>query len=540
MDAAFLSVRNAKDCTDAFSKFMRNRYNFTVDAQDVAIDVKKLIYRIMTQVHQKASPQQLSDLRELNNTCLNIARDFYVKEYKLVETPFQEGKIAERAADTMTGPARMGPTIIARDAQVGLRREVVGDSFDRLVASRKNEEPTTIVRPTDLNPQKIRDDECEDQDSFLKRFTEMEKAREEARRAIENDITQKQEQTNAQSQLESQIDNVPISVAGLDTLLPKPASMRVEQRYLCINGFDRDWTSPSQQHRFRFAVDVTKRYRYTNVVAAQVVRVVIPMEIIDERTAANVPKSNFRHEFSMAVPYFGIRIAEFSGTYDGPGDAVQGAVCQLVFESSYKAANGRGYVVLRSMQDERREFRPRPLDMLSRLTMSLVRPTGALFNSSLDDANLWRVEYDLINAQYLRLYTARFFDKNEFYKGDSVLIKGFAISSVQFATGASDLNEFINRAEGHDVLQIGQPNADGFYRSFYIQAPGKFDSTQGKFVVDQGAIDAVREYQNANETAWNSGPVVSNGYVLNLSLQVAIGMRIDALVAAAEDDNKVI
>jgi hypothetical protein len=536
MDAQFMTVSNAETCTATFSKYMLTKYNFSVDSEAVPVDLKKLMFKVMTQVQRSTPPESRGDVRRMNNVCLNIARDFYVSEFKLEEASIEAAQGLQRDRDVFerTRPlAAMGPAGSASSQPTSLRREAnVGSMYERLMSERQGDaEVSKPVRPEALAPSDV---QREDTSSFMQRFADLEQTR-NAMQQLPPPLVSAQDIGDPALDKTTTDEDTAAAVgddAGWMTM-PQDVPRRPVLHYLCINGFDRDWTSPSQRQRFRFTVDITGKQRYKGVTMAEVVRVVIPMEISDERTIANVPKTSFTHEFSMAFPYVGLRIDELAGNYDGPGEAARGAISQLVYENAYKSPNGRGYVVLKSLQSEVREFAPTPMDMLSRLSVSLVRPTGALFNQSRDDYKIWKVDWDPINEQFLRVFTTQYFDKNEFFKGDSVLMQGTQYDDS--TSGGSELMTFLNRPEGHDIIQIGQPNDSGFYRSFYIDAPGTFDSSRGRFVVHQASIDALLAYNRINEDTWtmaelaNSGtPPPPNGSVLNLALQVAIGMRLHA------------
>jgi hypothetical protein len=180
-------------------------------------------------------------------------------------------------------------------------------------------------------------------------------------------------------------------------------------------------------------------------------------------------------------------------------------------------------------------FYPAPLSSFSRLSISLLRPNGALVNDSSDNYKLFKVEYEQFNVQYLKIVTDLYFDKNEFFIGDEIVIKNHVM--IENTEGMSDIfirrfNEFINRRQGHEIKQIGSANDNGFFRTFYIQAPGTFDKTQGRFVIDDDVIATLNTYNN--QIDFCSPSVGANGVLLNLSLQNTIGLKMGLVV----DDTK--
>jgi hypothetical protein len=272
--------------------------------------------------------------------------------------------------------------------------------------------------------------------------------------------------------------------------------------------------------------DVTGNYK--NIRSIEVGKVIIPEEISENINILNAPnKTQFNYEFSFSYPYLILRIDEFNDVYDGTNDNVRKSFCKLVYHKSYKAPNGRGYVILKPLQNEKKYFYPSPLSTLSRMSISLLKPNGYLLNDSTDSYKIFKVDYDRFNPHYYHIVTDVFFDKNEFYVGDVVLIKGFSIESETYPVNAVTLNEYINRPEGHEVLQIGSTNDNGFWRSFYIKAIGTFDRINGKFDADANVVSALNEY---NDTINYNTFTGSNGSILNTSLQNTIGMSVDVLM----------
>jgi hypothetical protein len=266
-------------------------------------------------------------------------------------------------------------------------------------------------------------------------------------------------------------------------------------------------------------------------------RVVIPEEIVEKTSVTNQSlKPFFNHDFNFAYPYLILRIDEFNDVYDGTNDTVRKGFSKLIYEQSYKAPNGRGYIILKPIQKEKKKFYPTPLSSIGKLSISLLKPNGDVLNTSSDSYKLFKVEYEQFNSHYLKIVTDVYFDKNEFFVGDEVLLQGHNMTVLNNMNDfdVQKFNEFINRKEGHEIKQIGGANDSGFYRSFYIQAPGYFDRVNGQYVLDSGLINNLNEYNSQIDFCDPNTP--TNGRVLNNSLQHTISLKLDTIV----DDAKII
>lgn len=293
---------------------------------------------------------------------------------------------------------------------------------------------------------------------------------------------------------------------------------------------------------------------FKNIHSIQVTNVIIPMDVLVPATpfgnfssstviaGGATAKNVFNYDFNFKFPYVLLQIDELRDLYDGTDDPIRNSFCQLVFYKSYQSNSGRGYVVLRPAQDEKKIFYPSALSTLPTLTVSLLRPNGQLINTSMDGLTIKKIDHMTDhNTLYLQVWTNNFFDKNEFCQGDTVLIKAYALFMVSDSQDSSNIdrfNEFINQHQGHEVIALGQANTNGFYNSFYIPAPGSFDPVAGAMSPDTDVVNqldlfnvgiAASTYFGQYLADITSG-AIKNGYVLNMSLQNSISFKIEQKV----------
>jgi hypothetical protein len=272
--------------------------------------------------------------------------------------------------------------------------------------------------------------------------------------------------------------------------------------------------------------DANIQTNFKNIHAIQVTSVVLPMDIPTRTNTTGPNKVDYIHNYDFQYPYVLLRLDEFDDMYDGTDDTIRRAFCHLIYQKCYYSRNGRGYVILTPSQNEKKVFAPTSLPTMPSLHLSLLRPNGDLLNHSKDGLMITKLEYEAYNPRYIKVVTSKYFDKNEFYQADVVVIRQyvlFKLSASQNQSYIDRVNEFVNRSEGHEVMTIGDANDSGFYRSFYIQAPGIFNEDAGVFDVDN---EMVRQLVLFNETYDLSGSP-SNGFILNMSLQHSISIKIE-------------
>ena len=538
----FLTVENLKLCQKVFESYMQDKYEFSISLDGAKTNSKKLLYDIMTDVNKKYSDQPDVSLKDMNNVTLNIARDFYKTNYKL-NKPQQKPHVRNLERDqNVYGPRILNFEQIKPQPTFKRSIESVFEEEEQKRNMESKQQPATLpemspILESAFNPdefnRKLSELEKRRTDIDVKDLTSMNSTRMEqdmtiATQTSENPkkLYQMTQTTNNRAQAQVQTTDKHTHNQGrTEFITPSANQMILVDKYLSVNGFDRNWTT--EDNRFNFRVDFSfgensLQHKYKNIRSIEATRVIIPMEIGECKSIINVPKTYFNHEFSFSYPYLMLYVEEFNDVYDGTNDNIRRCFCQLVFDKAYKAPNGRGYIILNPIQKEKKVFHQSPLSLLSRMSLSLRKPNGQLFNTSKDQYKVYKVEYEVRNKQYLKIVTNIYFDKNEFYKGDTIMIKDFMMTietPEMSSTVVNFWNEYINRKEGHEVLEIGQANDRGYFRTFYIGAPGSFDVNIGEYQVDTEMIANLNKY---NDTIDFSSWQETNGAILNCSLQCSV------------------
>jgi hypothetical protein len=246
-------------------------------------------------------------------------------------------------------------------------------------------------------------------------------------------------------------------------------------------------------------------------------------------------KSEYMNDYSFNYPYIMLAIDGIDDVYDGTNDRVRRAFCLMIYKTAYRTKNGRGYIVLEPMQEEKKLFYPVPLGSLKNMRLTLIRPNGAVLNNSTDDYLVSKVEHEDYNPTYLRIVLDKFFDKNDYFVGDLVLFRGYEAKQL-LANAPTEgaaykrVNDFINRTEGHEIVESGQVNDNGFYRTFYIMAPGTLDKATGRLSLDYTIINTINSFNAQQQEVYGANPTgydaIVNGAVCNGSLQNTIAFTL--------------
>jgi hypothetical protein len=557
----FIGVDNMKSILSIFQKYMLDKYNVDINEFDDT-NSRIVLYNILKSI-QERDPNGTMPLKQLNNIALNEMRDFYVNKYNIVESKKPNVQSLERERQ-VHGTRTVQESQINRPMNTAIKEDGanVEKEFERLMNIRQGipdaiPAMTATTTPQPIEPKIIKPISADD---FKKKLLDLESSRDhqlqsnleliKSQPPLNDDpkqfYTQMMKTSDAKRDAQRAVQNAPpptYTNAQSSDLVNFTSKLRKSPTYyITINGFDRDWTS--FRKRFAFSVDMNKMSRsYKNVHEIAFTKLIIPSEIIEERTLTNIPKTSYANNFKFGYPYILLQVEEFPDVYDGINQANRRAFTQFIYEANYQAPNGRGYITLAPVQEECKVFYPTPLSALQRLTMTIAKPNGTIFNNSEDGFAVWKVEYEDYNKMHLKIVLEKYFDKNEFFTGDIIMIRNFKIPFYESLTDPAyieyqtkralydQIMEFINRPEGHEIVEFGQPNEEGFYRNFYIQAPCTVDPTKGKYVIEKTLVDTIQHFNRQSYTC--CAHPIPNGAIINTSLQPVLSMQVRLAIGDA-------
>lgn len=560
----FYSKENLLFVYDIFEEYMQNSFGMEIGKIEDDKNIKKKMFDIMSDIHKDGKNRNLK-IADKNIMLLTKTKQHYIKHFQIEDkSESKKPNIQNLSRDKDIYGNRqvvMADKRPSRDPYS--RRNEMNEDTDRAMLQRievsRDEEigikkyipDSRIIAPLDK-------DQPESQEDFFKRVREIEDMRSMPQPATMEILDQRMNvnaeiiqatsignqdpkalysnafihDTKAQSLTKSHEGNLDELLHDRADTIISNADLRKKkiEKYITINSFDRQWAHDVLRYKYSVSFhsslnDADSMSRYRDIHSISVSKVVIPEEVFATNSILNQTKSVFNYEFSFSYPYVLLYIDEFSDIYDGTNQYIRKAFATLVYHRNYKAPNGRGYVILKPVQKEKKTFFPSPLLNLSKMSLTIAKPNGDLFNDSADNYKIFKVEYEVFNSQFLKIVTNVYFDKNEFYVGDVINMQRYKILPDSQET--RELALFINRSSGHEIREIGAANNNGFFRSFYIEAPGHFDKSQGKFDVHMNLINALNTY---NATVNWSEVTDTNGFILNSSLQHSISMTLEVLV----------
>lgn len=555
----FFSKKNLLFIYDIFKEYIQDSFGIQLEVISNVNDIKKQIFQIMSDIHNDPKNKNVK-FSDKNIAVLTKTKQYYTKHLQIQEKSenkkpniqnlsrdkdiYGNRKVVVADKRPSADPYMRKGNVMNTDRNI---LQMYEESRDEEIGIKKNIPDNRLIAPLDK-------DQPVSEEEFFKKIQELEENRYiskpltmeildnrmqvDIERIELNNIDKqdpKQIYNNIMTEYDNNytLDNDVIMDNRTDIIIPRTKLQKKKlEKYITINSFDRNWISDVMRYKYTVSFhsslnDADTMNKYKDIHSICVSKVVIPEEVFSTNSILHQVKQVFNYEFSFSYPYLLLLIDEFQDVYDGTNQSLRKAFATLVYNKHYKAPNGRGYVILKPVQKEKKEFFPMPLVNLSRMSLQIVKPNGELLNDSADNYKIFKIEYEVFNPQFLKIVTNMYFDKNEFYTGDVINIQDFSIEIDINIQDERELMDFMNRNSGHEVREIGAANDNGFFRSFYIQAPGNFDKTQGKFNVSRNLIDILNSYNESINWMIQEN---TNGYILNSSLQNSISLTLEVLI----------
>ena len=343
---------------------------------------------------------------------------------------------------------------------------------------------------------------------------------------------------------------------------------RERVNYIIVNSVDRDWANSSRETRYNFKVNFKPNSThagagildlYRNVTSVELVNALIPQDCV------NLPFDSRVYIDILNFPYLLLQIPEFSDVFRGTNSHNDRAFSVLIFDKQHDSSvlsmdfiSGSNTSIVNTSPTTQfyREYRKTfykytpayfekkvydnmPLASLSHMTLILNTPAGENLNSLDDVLAISTVqpstvlgsigntlEYDTAtsypndatnnNRAYVRIQTSSSFSSKLFRLGDLIKIEGYAVTGA--AAYNSTFTQFINREEGHYILNLDQSNItlsnsnanQGYISNLYIAPPGDLNATLS-------GLNGSTYYMSASNIDF--GNYTSSAKLINTALQ---------------------
>ena len=270
---------------------------------------------------------------------------------------------------------------------------------------------------------------------------------------------------------------------------------------------------------------------YKNIYSIELVLANLPIDNII------VPNDDTMNINIYSFPYLLLNIKEIGGLYSSTNNKISNCFCKLMIDTSIRSnSNQRGYEIFKPSANEQKIYTPKPLDILSKLSITLLTPEGKLLSSENDVYGIDKIEITdipnvnglLANKNYfISIELTEYFNIKFLQKTDLVLFKNIKINHSDFNTDMEMRNirdkfiKYLEDTPGHYVIEIEEKNIYNLSKRIYINNNGKINNVIGSFELDM--YNNPDKYQTFITLLTNSN---ISGKLINISLQNTFTFKI--------------
>jgi hypothetical protein len=330
---------------------------------------------------------------------------------------------------------------------------------------------------------------------------------------------------------------------------------------LSVYSADRKWQIDNGENRFNFTVNLysgnptngvsimpkaTARFR--NIVRIEFVKAVLPIEntdIIVRKTNTNAYDTTYLKNI-FGYPFVTLNVDELDTNNYGTNNNMDNAFAILQYDANWTDnTNSLGFtsMIPKHMKCQR-IYSPTPLATLNKLSVRLQQPNGSLVSSTADTLDINGAFLSISNdvttyngiplttnyidttGEYIWIDSKTWFSKYQIAAGDRIQFRNLNTLSATPTAAQIDFLAFLQREDGHMVVDTATTVADGNNvagYSKYIIIRSKFgDPTTGSISVTPfgGAVD------NSVLSSFLATSNFATGRLINLSHQTQLIFRI--------------
>jgi hypothetical protein len=332
---------------------------------------------------------------------------------------------------------------------------------------------------------------------------------------------------------------------------------------LSVYSADRKWEFNTEENRFNFSVNLysgnptngvsvmpkaTARFR--NIVRIEFVKAVLPIEntdIIVRKTSTTAYDTTYLKNV-FGYPFVTLNVNELDTNNYGTNNNMDNAFAILQYDANWTDnTNSLGFtsMIPKHMKCQR-IYSPTPLATLNKLTVRLQQPNGNLVSSTPDtldvngaflsitaDVNTYAgatlagaTKYVDSTGEYIWIDSKTWFSKYQVAAGDRILIRNLNPLSSTPTAAQIDFLAFLQREDGHMVVDIATTAADGSNSAGY----SKYIIIRSKFGDPTTGSTSVAPFGGAaNNTVLSTflrSNTFTSGRLIDLSHQTQLIFRI--------------
>lgn len=334
--------------------------------------------------------------------------------------------------------------------------------------------------------------------------------------------------------------------------------LRRNTKYIVINSIDRDWTNiDNNETPYKYSVKTNCSNQESNfflvnnlknVIGLAVFKMLLPCKPINIDYSTQI-------EHIVNTPYMVVDIKGHNNSIYGTNNVLNSATAPMISLTPIPINNVSTMNIktleFKNMNNSRIEYSINPIASINSFDIEIKNNFGKdpidnvqdvleISNIMRDNINLNVPNDHLNDSLFIYLKTKTCFT-DTFQEGDTILIRNFAQKNTTLNNNYNNFLDFINRNEGHKIIQIGKHINAGFdlttkYKNVIkISRPFVYDITtmnnndtinSEQFYIDLIGND-LEDHVEKNTVPLNKES--SGGVLINTSLQTTLFINVETL-----------
>lgn len=265
---------------------------------------------------------------------------------------------------------------------------------------------------------------------------------------------------------------------------------------------------------------------YKNVVSLEVTNVLVPAHNRPITYTSSINSLNLDSHLLLTIP-------EIEETIEGTNfEASQSFGMLIPYTTNYDTTvNDLKWHEYHTIKGLSKIYYPSPINTIPTLTFQLRNSLGKLlgdYDDFLDVKYIFREIEDTSDPRtdFLWIESRKFFHENYFQVGDKIIFRNYQFYNTS-SNSSYHFNAFINREEGHTILEIDASGSQYLKNRIKISRPASYNLENGYLDEDSWYTTFKTLYlTDISDLSERTSATYDSGRLLNINLQVSYVMKV--------------
>ena len=275
-------------------------------------------------------------------------------------------------------------------------------------------------------------------------------------------------------------------------LLP---DIKIKNHTIIINSIDRNWLSNTIETPYNYLVKLggsakdhysTVSHDYKNVVSFSIDKIILSNRSCNQ-TYNTLIAPRLTDNPYITVNVKGIQFSSY-GTNKTLNNTIGIYTSIIPLPISLSEIS---YLEFKNTSIQKKDYTPTPEGYISALDLSITTPNGTIASNLLDVLTIYSIFLNSNNSNIntsindsLIIQTSNYFNSIEFRRNDLIKIKNYEYHNMSYDESFT-FNNWINRDDGHYILNIGKSNPTTLlYDQIIIPIPAALSRSTGNVSVE--------------------------------------------------------